>query len=118
MHKGSAILALFLMVTANAALGHADDEPKVAFMGVRLTSLDQGDGVLVVEIVADSPAAKAGLKVEDVILMVGNVAAKDHTTVVETIRMFTPGDRVNVQYRRGGKEQTVTVTLAAKSKDS
>jgi putative serine protease PepD len=90
-------------------------------IGVTLDRQYQGDGVRILsEPLGDSapvqsggPADKAGLKPGDIITKIDDkkVSAADELIVV--IRSKAPGDTVKITYRRGGKENTVEVTLAA-----
>src|SRR5438105_5141958 len=73
-----------------------------------------GKGVIVTEVADDGPAARAGLRVGDV------VTAFDGEAVVESYRLrwltarTTPGKRVRVGVWRGGKALEVQVMLLQK----
>jgi serine protease Do len=72
-------------------------------------------GVFVNEVQADSPAARAGLKNEDVILAYGG---KDVTSVdefVTAVQNTKPGKTVEMQVLRDGKKATLKVTVEALS---
>ena len=89
-------------------------------------------GVLVVEVTPDSPAAKAGLQgsdkqVElssgqaqvggDVLTAINGQPVKEFDDLVTYLaRSTSVGDAVNLTLLRGGKEETVQVTLAARPK--
>ncbi len=68
-------------------------------------------GALVVELVSDSPADKAGLEPDDVITKFGDVETRDTDQLRAAIRSHVPGDKVTVTYVRGTSTATVDVTL-------
>ncbi len=60
----------------------------------------------------DSPAAKAGVQAEDIILEIsGQKIDQDHS-LGGTISKFSVGDTITLKINRGGKEITLTATLA------
>ena len=68
-------------------------------------------GALVVEVVAGSPADKAGLEPDDVITKFGDVETRDTDQLRAAIRSYVPGDKVTITYYRGTSTATVDVTL-------
>ncbi|HZG02838.1 MAG TPA: trypsin-like peptidase domain-containing protein [Streptomyces sp.] len=68
-------------------------------------------GVAVVEPENGGAADDAGLRAGDVITEVGGADTPDTTALAEVLASHEPGDEVEVVYRRGGEERTVTVTL-------
>jgi serine protease Do len=64
-------------------------------------------------IVADGPAAKAGLKVGDVILKVDDATIDQSTSLSSLINKHKVGDKVTLTVLRDGKEQKIDVTLTA-----
>jgi putative serine protease PepD len=82
-----------------------------AYVGIRIESLPGATGARIVKVVSGSPAAKAGLKVGDVITAVNSktiTSADDLTAVVSAARA---GEHVTVTVRSGGSTKHVTVTL-------
>ena len=69
------------------------------------------EGALVSSVVDGTPAAKAGLQVEDVIVRFNGKAVKDDASFRDLVSRTQPGTRVPVQVRRGGSEQTLEVTV-------
>lgn len=61
-------------------------------------------GVLAAEIVPGSPAEKAGLKANDVILEFDGKAVSDPTEFVRTVQTRKPGEKINLVYARDGKK--------------
>lgn len=71
-------------------------------------------GATVVEVVADSPAAAAGLQPGDWITAIGGEALGDSSEhLADIIESYQPGDRVDVEFQRDGEAMTATVTLGA-----
>ena len=74
-------------------------------------SLTRDSGVLIAEIVAGGPAAKAGLLQGDIIYKVGDANVTDPSTFIAMVRDLKPGSQIDVTVDRKGKEQTITVTI-------
>lgn len=69
-------------------------------------------GVIVGDVEADSPAAKAGLKQNDVILEYDGQAVEGTVQFRRLVRETPPGRTVNLQISRDGATQNVSVQLA------
>lgn len=59
------------------------------------------------------PAAKAGVKDKDIVTKVNGVEVGDAAGVSSLVAEYAPGDTIELTLLRGGKEQTVRVTLDA-----
>ncbi len=81
-------------------------------------------GVLVMEVVAESPAAKAGLRptrrtaegqivLGDVLVAINEHPVKSLNDLFDALERFRPGDSVRIKWLRDGQEQGATVILAA-----
>ncbi len=70
-------------------------------------------GAIVNDVTAGSPAEKAGVQADDVILALDGKAMADNNEVVRTIAGKAPGTTVRLKLLREGKERDVTVTLGA-----
>jgi len=77
--------------------------------------IKDGDGVYVWTISPDGPAAHAGLKQGDIITKINGEDVTTGAEMVGKIATFSPGDKINVTYRRDGKENTIPVTLSNSS---
>ena len=89
-----------------------------AFMGIGVStsgSNGQGQGAVIESVEKGSPAAVAGLRVNDVITRIGNTDITDATDVFAAVRARQPGQRVAVRFARNGQTQTVTVTLTGRA---
>jgi S1-C subfamily serine protease len=70
------------------------------------------DGVLVARIVAGSPAAQAGLRANDLLVGIGDVAIHAQNDLQQALlNRFAAGDTVALRIVRGGSAQTISVTL-------
>jgi serine protease Do len=75
-------------------------------------NLSVNNGVLVANVVQDSPADKAGLEQGDIITAIDDQDISDTGELTEVISSSEVGQTIKVTYWRGDKEQTVDVTLA------
>jgi len=92
------------------------------WLGVLYRDLDPGQarrlglagqgGVLVVEVLRGSPAARAGLRVGDVILAAQRRRLRQAGELREAISGSRPGDRMRLRVWRAGREREIAVRLA------
>lgn len=69
------------------------------------------DGVYVMDVPNDGAAAKAGIKKGDFITGINDVPISSGAEMVGQIATYRPGDKINLSYRRNGKEYKTAVTL-------
>jgi S1-C subfamily serine protease len=82
------------------------------FFGVQLEQrFDGGSGALVTEVIADSPAAQAGVEVGDVVVAVNGEPIEGEAALVATIRGNAVGSTVVVDLVRDGQPITVEAVL-------
>jgi serine protease Do len=74
--------------------------------------MDASDGALVADIMPDSPAAKAGLEVGDVIVEFDGHAVKESTELPLIVARTPIGKSVDVAVIRRGKRKQLTVEVA------
>jgi putative serine protease PepD len=104
------------IATQLIAKGSADH----AFLGVstRDTTTTDGSskraGAGIAAVTDGTPAAKAGLKVGDVVIAVDGQRVDSSTALIAQVRERTVGDQVTLTIIRDGKRQDVQVTLAVK----
>jgi serine protease Do len=72
-------------------------------------------GALVGEVVADTPAQKAGLKAGDVILSINGKDIADAHALTLTVSELAPGSTATLKILRDGHPQTISVVLAEHS---
>jgi carboxyl-terminal processing protease len=82
------------------------------YNGVGATGQKMGDYMVVTEIIENSPAHKAGLKVGDAIIAVDGQSAKGkkESEVAEFLRGF-PGTNAELMVRRPGESKDLKITL-------
>ncbi|MCS6859802.1 MAG: PDZ domain-containing protein [Abditibacteriales bacterium] len=83
--------------------------PSRVYMGI--VGDDAEGGAKLSEITPNSPAAKAGLKVGDLITAVDGKPLKNYNELVEMIRSKKAGDKLKLTITREGKSVEITVTL-------
>lgn len=74
--------------------------------------LPSAEGVIVEQVVADSPADKAGLKAGNVILTIDGQKVKNWNDFTFKIAARNPGDTARFEVLQDGSKKTVPVTLA------
>lgn len=91
---------------------------KGVYFGTKVEEMATGSsGVKVVDVVPKSPAAEAGIEVDDVIVRLGDVAIRGLDDFVAALESRKPGDAVSVVFRRGtgrGEERTAQAFLRAR----
>jgi S1-C subfamily serine protease len=95
--------------------------PGMGRLGVQFMTLDEQtasehnvsvtDGALIVEVAADSPAAEAGLQVDDVVTAVDGEVVDAEYTLRDRLFAYEPGDVVTLDVLRNGEAMTIEATL-------
>ncbi len=95
---------------------------KRGFFGITLANLSPGfanqlgvptsEGIIVVGVLPDSPAAKAGLQENDVIVQMGDEPIRNTGELSKFLIAHPPGETVSIVFFRGSKERTTQVTFA------
>lgn len=84
-----------------------------AFLGVQSQPTGTPpSGASIVQVVPDSPAAKAGLVKDDKLLKLDDTEIMDVTHLSSVIARYVAGDKVELTYQRGEEKKTVTIELA------
>jgi len=86
------------------------EERTYGFLGVTLKDADLGT-VIVHEVFPDSPAARAGVKAEDIVLKLADKRVKDSNSAVNDLKSLKPGERVAIHIKRGDQEMGMTIRL-------
>jgi S1-C subfamily serine protease len=82
------------------------------YLGVGLEHrFDGGQGAVVTEVEAGSPADRAGIRTNDVVLAVDGTTMVGDADLIGTIRDLEPGATVSIDLLRDGEALTVSVTL-------
>jgi serine protease Do len=64
-------------------------------------------------VLPDSPAAKAGLQEEDIIIKINNETVDENNSLVSLVSKYKVDEEVTLTIKRGGKDQAVKVKLEA-----
>jgi uncharacterized protein (TIGR03067 family) len=85
------------------------EEPIAGFVGLALRiNPDRGE-VSVADVIKDSPAQKAGMKKDDLVLQIGAVQPTTLREAIDAVREARPGSKLMFRVKRGGKEQEITI---------
>ncbi|MCE9595775.1 MAG: M28 family peptidase [Planctomycetes bacterium] len=76
----------------------------------------EGPGLKLAGTSAGSPAEKAGMRKDDVLIQVGDVKIDTMQDFVYMLSLYKAGDTVLAKFLRDGKEESVRVTLATRNK--
>jgi serine protease Do len=116
---GKAQIGQWVAVTAPAAdpvavgvlsVGRRKIPGRSGLLGVLLA--DGDGGAKVQQVVPDSPAEKAGVKVDDLIVSVNGDPTASREALVNTVHKYPPGHEVVVAVKRGDKTMEMKIKLA------
>jgi serine protease Do len=79
--------------------------------------LDKAEGVLITEVYPDTPAEKAGIEREDIVLELNGERLKDSSDLRNRIALTTPKSDATLRILRDGKTTDITVTIGALPED-
>ncbi|RYD67260.1 MAG: PDZ domain-containing protein [Sphingomonadales bacterium] len=113
---------------ANAGQTPAAQAPETpgagGYIGVRLAPMNaelaaafgvpEGQGTLIAEVEPDGPAARAGVKVGDVVMRVDGGAIRDARSLTDLIANRAPGARVSLTVVRDGRQVDLQATLGTR----
>ena len=77
-------------------------------------NLGEQRGVFCLQVIADGPAAKAGLRAQDIIVAFGGQPVTTFNDLVAAIRSHKVGEQVPLTYIRDGQRQSAEATLEEK----
>ncbi len=75
--------------------------------------LEQHQGVLVTQVLPQSPAQRAGLRDGDVIIRVADQAMSDYRQLTRYVATLPAGKKVEIEVLRGSQRQKLAVTIGA-----
>jgi serine protease Do len=115
------LLAALLVFGGTALAGKKKASRDEGWLGVYIQEVDEdiqetrdlasADGVIIEEVIDGSPADKAGLEPDDVILMYDGNPVTSSNRFTRMIRRTAPETEVKLQILRDGKPQDITVTI-------
>ncbi|BAK74509.1 MAG: Do family serine endopeptidase [Arcobacter sp.] len=97
----------------------ADGKITRGYLGVAIADLEnelskvykRKEGALVLDISAETPAAKYGLKRGDLIYAINGKAIKDRSSLQNTIASFKPDEKIKLDIERDGKDMSLNIVL-------
>jgi len=104
-----------LIILAVLVLGLQDAPKKRGFLGASVTP--SGSALKVDRIVPGSPAEKAGLAVDDLILKIDDADVTTVPAFVKVMQERGPGGAIRLQVSRDGESRELKITLAAHPQD-
>ncbi|MFH1842906.1 MAG: PDZ domain-containing protein, partial [bacterium] len=84
----------------------------------RALDLEHGEGVLIQEVVDDSPADEAGLEEGDVILEFDGRPVEDSDDLARYVRRTEPGDNAIIEIFRDGRARTIEVVMGERKENN
>ena len=73
--------------------------------------IENGKGAVVMRVLEDSPAAKAGIKADDIVVEMEGEPIATATDLMNRVAMRKPGSKISVVILRDGKRKTMPITL-------
>ncbi|MBW3607375.1 MAG: trypsin-like peptidase domain-containing protein [Actinobacteria bacterium] len=89
-----------------------------AYLGISTRPSIVGQGAHVADVVAGGPAGQAGLRIGDRITRVAGREIRAPEDISAAIANRSPGDRIDIELRRAGDDQTVRVTLGTRPENA
>lgn len=108
------------LVLVTAILFQANESPKddkvpgKGFIGATVrVNLENSvaTGIVVIDIVKDGPADKAGLMANDIVVKIDDTPTIDLSTFKDIVLNHKPGDEVVIHFTREGKEAEFRLTV-------
>jgi len=87
-------------------------------LGIQVESERKPRGVRIIDVLAGTPAARAGLRVGDVVTKIGRSRGTNRFALPRALRRTNPGDTVTVEFIRNGEKKKVKVAFPEKKKPS
>ena len=111
---GVAEVQRVVKILRNDSTGNNSNSARTqGYLGIALGDrTDDGSGVT--EVQADSPADKAGLKVNDIVVAINGTTVTGQGSLIAVIRDAAPGDKVSLTIDRNGTKKTLSATLVAR----
>ncbi|MDE3236916.1 MAG: PDZ domain-containing protein [Bacteroidota bacterium] len=85
-------------------------------LGLQIQDVESGDGVKILDVDSETPAAKAGLQTGDIISKVNGTPVKNLDELRAQIKDIKDGDTLSIQFFRDGKTKTTDIKIPKKLK--
>lgn len=103
------VIAVIFMSLSSVAIAQGPNQGRGA-LGIVVQNSD--NGVVVVEVQPDMPAAKAGVEIGDIIRAINGKGVETVPDLMNALQAFAPGDEVILDVLRGDETLQLTVPLA------
>lgn len=116
---GFAISAREALPVIDTFAAQSDGTPRTeGYLGVELAERrDGGQGAVVTAVQDDTPAAEAGIEVDDLVVAADGATIDGRSGLIAAIRDLGPGDSTTLTILRDGEPIEVTVTLVERPAD-
>jgi serine protease Do len=84
-----------------------DIDPQMA----ELFDADVAEGVVITEVVEDSPAEKAGIKRDDIVVAFDGKPVRDGMAFRNMVAAIDPGEKIDIEIIRDGKKKRMTIEI-------
>jgi S1-C subfamily serine protease len=113
------VAVLVPLLAASVALAGEAQGGEVSWLGIQLGREGDAalDGVSVLRVIMDSPAAQAGLRAKDVIVSVGGAPVSSNAELITRIREHEAGSWIPLTVSRKGSELDLRARLAERPSD-
>jgi Do/DeqQ family serine protease len=99
----------------NDLIKYGDVKRPYLGISVEEDKLDAGDGAHIGQVAKDGAAAATGLKKGDVITKINDAPINSWSELQATVSSYNTGEKINITYKRDGKEYTTAATLTSKT---
>lgn len=103
------ILLSLLLLALPALCVAQEKKPKPSYVGVMIAEGEKKGTLVVLSVIKDGPADKAGLKAGDVVLKIDGAVPPDLPTAVKVIGALKAGRKAKFVVRRDDKESEIDV---------
>ncbi len=90
--------------------------PRTPKVGLQIEDVEEGDGVKVLDVDENTPAEKAGLQKDDILIEIDGANVKNVDELRIKMKTFKEGDTFKIKYKRGNKSQTTEIKFPKKLK--
>jgi S1-C subfamily serine protease len=114
-------LAAVVAVLSSPTIACSGDSGSSGYLGVRLQrvegglaealDLEEDTGVLLAQVLGDTPAAEGGLEAGDIVVEIDGEMVGTPGDLRERIRAREAGDKVRIEYLRDGSRKSVEIVL-------
>lgn len=80
-------------------------------LGLSKEAFENAQGVFVSDVLSGSAASKAGIQKGDFITAINGITVNTSPELLAQIALYHPGDKINLHYKRSGKEYNTNATL-------